>query len=843
MNRCRQILGIVLFVTLGVSAGVVRAEEDKSSALFRANKLVDLAELSRKDTDYEKAEYFYKRALGICVEHRPGTSTIPNLLYQLGQLGYEAGMITKARDYYLRAHAAQAALGPETTQMATLLYELAHMHDLLDDLEQAESYIIDAAALAEKRSPKGALILKVWRLQAMIAIHGGDATQAEVYLLKVLNRQHKDRPRSIELADALDDLGMVNLRAGLPKRSEAYYKQSLTLREVLAPSSYSYARVQNVLGYLYIQMDQLDRAEGALEKASERFMELDPYGMDIIVNQRYLGRLLLLREHFSAAETAFKKAVEVATLRVPHSLPQAAAYRDLGYFYAATKSPLLAQRYLKLAFSTYETWMGSIGWSAENIAYVSRRRDEFIEAHFASALIELDDENEEGVLAALQRLRNFKTFAMLTDQASFAIGWSGDLADRRIELVKDRERTLGSIEKWELPENLTHVTDLRAYLGQLQEKWTGLRSELKKENAAIGELYAPSRASLKSIKGELSKSELLLSYTIGEEETVMLVITRKRPYVRTVRIPITRVALEQKIADYMQLMEYSGVRASGVEKLRMKGRQLYDLLIGPASTELSASKRLTIIPDGGLRGLPFSSLPVGDGSDYLIHSVSVAYAVSERSWVLGRSAKARKKTDVELVVCGEGSTAKGTDWPSLRKRLVVLAKGVSGASLHLGADAGEGRFKAGLAGDVIVLSAPVRRALAQVPTAALYLSPDDTDAGLLTIGEIISEGNIDTSLLILSAVTQYGKSGISGDESDLLLRAWHVAGAPAVAVSDWIAETPTSGALLIDFVKALRAGDPKDVALQRAQIALSAAHPWEWSGLKVYGSLAALPTK
>ena len=97
MNRIAYVFLLMCCVVV-LNPGSARAE-DSVTALHRANKLVDLARANLKETNYAKADYYYNRALVSVREHRPQSSSSPNILFQLGRLSADAGDRAKALEY------------------------------------------------------------------------------------------------------------------------------------------------------------------------------------------------------------------------------------------------------------------------------------------------------------------------------------------------------------------------------------------------------------------------------------------------------------------------------------------------------------------------------------------------------------------------------------------------------------------------------------------------------------------------------------------------------------------------------------------------------------------------
>ena len=163
--------------------------------------------------------------------------------------------------------------------------------------------------------------------------------------------------------------------------------------------------------------------------------------------------------------------------------------------------------------------------------------------------------------------------------------------------------------------------------------------------------------------------------------------------------------------------------------------------------------------------------------------------------------------------------------------------GYPSAKVYLGADATEERAKSVGREPRIVHFAthaylddrmPLSSFLAlTIPGAVSGDSDSDSpprspqgDNGLLQAWEIFERVRLDADLVVLSACDsglgeEQGGEGLIG-----LTRAFQYAGARTVAATLWSVADQATAELMIRFYRHLRAGKPKDVALQAAQIEL-----------------------
>lgn len=287
-------------------------------------------------------------------------------------------------------------------------------------------------------------------------------------------------------------------------------------------------------------------------------------------------------------------------------------------------------------------------------------------------------------------------------------------------------------------------------------------------------------------------------------------------------------------------------------------KELYDLLIRPRETEIAPLSRLLIIPDGSLHLLPWGSLIRSDANgkervQYLadwkpIHLVLSGAVYSELQKGRSRLSEVGSApifvafADPKYPLGGLGeSPAERVDprarffirqhlfnWqPLLFSRQEV--KGIARlfpsdtTEVYLDGEATEERAKA--IGEVtrIIHFATHAYLDDRFPlNSALVLSmPDDLrgdrENGLLQVWEIFEQIRWQADLVILSGCEtalgeEQGGEGLLG-----LARAFQYAGARSVMASLWSVNDQATSELMLRFYKHLRAGLPKDQALQAAQ--------------------------
>jgi CHAT domain-containing protein len=129
--------------------------------------------------------------------------------------------------------------------------------------------------------------------------------------------------------------------------------------------------------------------------------------------------------------------------------------------------------------------------------------------------------------------------------------------------------------------------------------------------------------------------------------------------------------------------------------------------------------------------------------------------------------------------------------------------------------------------------------------SGLYFYPDDGEHEIAATSQLtmfdIYNSEVGADLVILSACST-GDGDLTAGEGPLsLARAFSYAGSNSVVMSHWRANDASTADIVQRFLEYLVAGEPKDIALQKAKKDFLAtadpfmAHPFFWAGVSLYG--------
>ena len=393
---------------------------------------------------------------------------------------------------------------------------------------------------------------------------------------------------------------------------------------------------------------------------------------------------------------------------------------------------------------------------------------------------------------------------------------------------------------------------------------------------------------LAGVKDVLTDSSTaVLEYVVTGEKVYLFVITRSEAgadgnslALKVYPIDISPKDLASRIT---KLREKISGNALG---FREPSRELYDLLLKPAQTQLAEKTNVCVIPDGPLWELPFQAL-ISSENKYVIEEHSIYYAPSLS--VL-REMKKRASQGPPIIAAqqanlGRATTSKGAPNPSagprmllafgnpeLNETMVSRAKSInrdeslgplpeaerevksltqfylpSLSKILVGADAREETFKAE-AGNFRVLHFATHGTLDDsnpMYSRLVLANTSEGEDGFLEAREIIKL-NLHADLVVLSACQTARGRVAQGEGLIGMTWAFFVAGSPTTVASQWKVDSASTTQLMTNFHQLLTAPDSKTEpqmskaeALRRAALKLLAderyRHPFYWAGFVMMG--------
>jgi CHAT domain-containing protein/tetratricopeptide (TPR) repeat protein len=361
----------------------------------------------------------------------------------------------------------------------------------------------------------------------------------------------------------------------------------------------------------------------------------------------------------------------------------------------------------------------------------------------------------------------------------------------------------------------------------------------------------------------LGDNEVYLEYSLGERRSFLFLLSRHQT--RVVHLP-PRNVVEQSVRDFLATVA-SPPRTPGnpFERHIERGRDLFDMLLGPVRDVVAQSRHVIISPDGILHFLPFGALVTGQSSSpyYLLEQATLSY-VPSATVLLELKGRPRGVTR-SMDFFGVAQSRASLEPPSLPSLLSDASSSVQMGHIPFAIDeveAASGFFAPGkrrvltnqLATERAVKSEDLRRfrilhfathALAdgaEPERSAIYLAADSTadDDGALQMAEIL-DLTLASDLVVLSGC-QTGLGRLMRAEGIVGLPwAFLSSGSSSVIVSLWNVNDRSTADLMRFFYENLQQGNDRATALENAQKTMLTSerwayrHPFYWAPFVLVG--------
>lgn len=450
-----------------------------------------------------------------------------------------------------------------------------------------------------------------------------------------------------------------------------------------------------------------------------------------------------------------------------------------------------------------------------------------------------------------------------------------DLLGRR-RVSEDRRDEWLSAEP--SPEARRRLAEIEREIAGLEARYDTVLAEIRKASPRYAALTQPRPLTLAEIQTEvLDGDTLLLSYLLGEPKSYVWLVRRGSIEVRELpaRSEIEKIAvrLAKSLARSNRREKWQETR----EALIASGR----MLLGPIAGELDA-KRLLIVPDGVLLGIPFAALPDpragGQRSGSLFpqplvasHEIATLPSASLLA-MLRRQLKGRRPAPHAVAALADPVFAAddlrvrpavprrasvkpgGGGAPAIPSNRLVHTREEAKAILEL-VPASEGLLFLDFAANLQAATSPRLSRYRFVHFATHGLISESPERTGIVLSRVDEQGRpqggflqaadvyalkLPAELVVLSACrTAQGEEG-HGDGLGLLTRGFLYAGARRVVVSLWDVDDEATAALMARFYRGmLREGLSPAAALRAAQLSISQEKRWQspyyWAGFILQG--------
>jgi CHAT domain-containing protein/Tfp pilus assembly protein PilF len=357
--------------------------------------------------------------------------------------------------------------------------------------------------------------------------------------------------------------------------------------------------------------------------------------------------------------------------------------------------------------------------------------------------------------------------------------------------------------------NDANPEELEKYLDSLNEEYTKTLDLIKLSNSDYNSLISVEPSKLSEIQDLLAERNAIIEYWIGEEKSVIWVITNKTISAKILDIGADKI--EESVSKCRDL-----IHPGTTKNYTLLLTELFNTLISPIESEINGYESLYIIPHRSLHYLPFQAL-IDTSGKYLIEKFNVSYAPSSSVLKHCSLKKFNINNDFLGMALGNMSVGNMSPLPGTKAELNQIVQLYPGATVKYEDETSETYFKEEAKNHNILHVATHGSLNSRRPMNSYLLMPsDDKNDGQLTVSEIF-DLNLQSKLVVLSAC----KTGLgllsTGDELIGLSRAFIYAGTPAIIVSLWSVEDASTALLMTRLHQYYSAGYRLQDALAFAQ--------------------------
>jgi CHAT domain-containing protein len=702
----------------------------------------------------------------------------------------------------------------------------------------------------------------------------GDLEMAVDYYQRPLDFLRACGPRCADaLALTNRHLAKVAVARGDPAQAARLYAAALEIDEAAlkaADPRFSTTPLERAVATDYRGLGDVARlshdyanAERLYGEALSRQRKAVPKSLELAETLGRLGVVARDQGDLAGAEARLREAVTLATEIVPDSVEAATAAHVLGTVLSRAGRLDEAAAAYGHAIAMLENGTSRLG-GAEDVRsrFVARRGMMYYD--YIKLLVD-----RKQYAAAFQVLERSRAQSLRSLLAERDLAFGQDVPEA---LDRQRREINGQYERVdaELRAQPSDPAPLRARLRELRDQRQAIADRIREASPRLAAIEYPEPLAEPAARAALDRGTLLLSYAVGDSETLLFVLQPGEPLVTTspglvvLTLPVGRAQLQEDVRGFRAAVG-AGIESSRPARnlgrrarspsaggsLEQRAADLFDTLVRPASRFVAASTRVLVSADGPLHGLPFGALLERDaaaGQDrylvewkplHLVASTTVYAELKKRRWTAGDV----PATDVVAFGdphYGEGSTdqerdlagaARGELQPLIASRAEVeriAALYEPRAHAYLGRRASEEQLK-----QVGTATGPTRLRYLHVASHGLLddhfplnsglalsipAASDARDNGLLQAWEIYEQLRLDADLVTLSACeTGFGEE-IGGEGLISLSRAFLYAGAHSVLATLWSVNDESTADLMVRFYTHLKSGRSKDEALRAAQI-------------------------
>jgi CHAT domain-containing protein/tetratricopeptide (TPR) repeat protein len=881
---------------------IQQLEQIAPNSLELARNLRDRGLVEEELERYDQALKFLNRSLEIATNISPAGSDVATIINDIGVVNYDRGDLLLAEDNYQAAAALKKAKRPGDVGLAGTYSNIGIIRASLGDFEAAEHYYLEALKIIESSHDTGARTRQA--LQAVLTNLAdvlnaqGDFEGAELYLEQAAGFFDRETNNNLDYALLLKNIGNLAWEQENFTKTREYYQKALRIWEKKSPNGPGVASCLEGLGILEVQRKNFIAGNNYLTNALRQQERVNPESLRVANVLNNLGNLEDKRGRHEKAKKYWARALRLRSRIAPGSELEAKLFFAFGE--AAFREGNLGDAMVNLSRSI-ESMERQFDQLGDDDLAGGRYRFKKSGVYRLAARIAAARGDDAGVffLSERYRARGFLDFFTRRIMRFYPdLPEKLDLERQRLAiLLRRKERALSELAS---SSDRDRMKKLLADAHSLETALDAVGMASHKMAPRLASLEKPKPLAANDAVGALDEGTAMISYFDCGDQWYVMFLGMEHGRESYHLLHLGSLDRQQVIS----LIRALAAPASGgwneearARRIEEVGGLLYRLLLEPLDNLIAASSRLLIIPDGPLHYLPWGALLREYEEDGIKKHQYLAewkpYHIALSATVFAEIKKDRRPSGatpgispvMDFIAFGDpmypsildgGKRKSSVDFrvhSAARRELLDLTplpwsrqevEGIAAlfppghAQVFLGAEATEETVKKVAKGARILHFAthaqvddrfPLNSAVALTIPEAL---PKDRENGLLQVWEIFESVRLDADLVVLSGCKTALGEDQGGEGLIGLTRAFQYAGARTVMASLWSVNDQATAELMIRFYKHLRAGMPKDQALQAAQQELIAGpievtsdtgervlkdfrSPYYWAGFQIYG--------
>ena len=804
----------------------------------------------------------YELALQIDREIRDNTSQ-GTWLTNIGLCYWHLGNYRKALAYYQQALTVLREIGDKSEEGRTLgaiglaMWKLGNYSEALEYYDQAIS-------IARKIGDRNGESRWLANMGNIFNDLGRFSVALEYY--------NRARRLANEIGDKsqegvwIGNIGMIYYTIGNYSKALEYYKQSLEIVRGIGSKINEGIFLGNV-GAVYEQSGDLSRALKFYTQALKIARETkDKNNEGYQLNN--LGSLNLKMKRYAQSVIDYRKALEVAQeITDPAIIWE--AHAGLGAAYEKTGQYSKSLDEYKLAVKEIESVRNSLQFEEQKSGFFENRIQ--IYAKLIHLLSVLDQKEPAGKYASMA----FEYAERAKARALLDMIYEGKIFHNLSEIPEDvrnkflkNEKELekkhtdlsNELAKVEPQRDANLIFTLNSEINALQTKKAHLLEKIKRKFPRYHQLTNPKTLTAEEVQREiLDDNQILIEYLVGQQHLFVWALTKSDLKFRA--LDLTRGELEDRLAQISPLFQKEKAaqdiqidhRWANIQADRL--HDLYQILIeAPVGDVIKPGMEVIIVPDGVLHYFPFEILVTelkGNTIHYWVETHPISYAASasllnpKLEWEghagsdflafgnpdFGSEQSKGIITWVNSLVPFK-SILRGTRFeplPYSELEVEAIAENFSDRAVLTGRQASEARFKK-IAPEYRFIHLATHNITddrhPMYSKIILAQTGNQKEDGYLQTYEVYNL-RLNADLVVLSGCNT-GLGRLSRGEGIIgMARAFLYAGAPSLVVSLWPVKDESTAELMKLFYRNLKAGMPKNQALQKTKVELIRAKGWK----------------